>query len=145
MVMIHTSTCLTWLIPVISQLMPVIKVTKICWSSWCVVIVTRPKNFRLTRKKLLSFKNKTLKNNHACLVICVGVLALIWYLFCDKWVWNDKILDIWLHLRHIKKFALQNPVYISVCMRYSVDWAMSCIKQPRNSTSDMLKHSPHVK
>ena len=38
--------------------------------------------------------------------ICIGVLALIWYLICDKWVWNNKVLDIWLTLGHIRKVAL---------------------------------------
>ena len=45
-----------------------------------------------------------------CLAICVGVLPLIWCLICGKWVWNNKVLGIWLTLRHIRKIALlKNP------------------------------------
>ena len=46
-----------------------------------------------------------MQNNSICLDICVWVLALIWYLVCEKWVWNTKVLDIWLTLGHIRKVA----------------------------------------
>ena len=58
------------------------------------------------QKKMLYFKTEQHKNNSVCLTICVGVLALIQYLICDKWGWNNKVLDIWLTLDHIRKVAL---------------------------------------
>ena len=69
---------------------------------------TRSKKFRLTGKKLLYFKNGRNKNNSVCLAVCVGVLALSWYLICEKWMWNDRLLDIWLTLGHIRKVAIVN-------------------------------------
>ena len=55
---------------------------------------------------MLYFKNRRNKNNSVCLAICVGVLALIWYLICEKWMWNKWALDIWLALGHIRKVAV---------------------------------------
>ena len=54
------------------------------------------------------FKNGRHKTNSVCLAICVGVLALVWYLICEKWVWNNRVLDIWLTLGHIRKIALKS-------------------------------------
>ena len=64
------------------------------------------KSFASPGKKMLYFKNGRNKNNSVCLAICVGVLALIWYLICEIWMWNNRVLDIWLTLGHIRKVAV---------------------------------------
>ena len=55
---------------------------------------------------MLYFKNGRHKDNSVYLALCVGVLALICYLIYKKWVWNNKVLDIWLTLGHIRKVAV---------------------------------------
>ena len=66
----------------------------------------------LTRNNMFYFKNGQHQNNSVCLAICVGVLALIWYLLCDKRAWNYKVLNIWLTLGHIRKVA-----FLKFCTR----------------------------
>ena len=65
-----------------------------------------PTKFCLTRKKMLYFKDGRHKNNSVWLAMCIGVLALIWYFMCEKRVWHNKVLDIWLTLDHIRNVAL---------------------------------------
>ena len=66
---------------------------------------------------MIYLKNGRPKNNSVCLAICVWVLALIWYLVCEKWVWNNKVLDIWLTLGHIRKVVvLRKPVHVPACL-----------------------------
>ena len=48
----------------------------LCMLVW-IDIINSLKKFRLTRKKMLYFKNEQLKNNYVCLAIFIGVLALI--------------------------------------------------------------------
>ena len=76
--------------------------------------------FKLAQKsfaspeKMLYFKNGWHKNDSLCMAICVGVLALIWYLICNKWMWNNKFMDIWLTWGHIRKVALKScPIQIA--------------------------------
>ena len=51
-------------------------------------------------------KQKRHKNNSVYLATCVGVRALIWYHIWEKWVWNNKVLDIWSTLGRIRKVAV---------------------------------------
>ena len=60
------------------------------------------------------FKNGRQKNNSVFLGKSVGVLGLIWYLAWHKWMWINKVLDIWLTLGHIRKVTLKScPMQIA--------------------------------
>ena len=107
------------------------------------------KMFCLTRKRLLYLKKEQHTNNYVSLSICFGVSALIYikYFICDKWVWNDKILDIFLTLGHIRKVehlksSTAPSTYLSVW--YPVDWPMSfmLILPMILKSSHKIKHWP---
>ena len=68
--------------------------------------VNSPKKVSPHLEKFVYFKNRRHKNNSVCLAICICVLALIWYLICEKWVWNNKVLDIRSTLSRIRKVAV---------------------------------------
>ena len=69
------------------------------------------KTFASPGKNCSPSKTKSWKIFHACLVMCVGVLALIWCLISDKWIWNDKVLAIWLTMVHIRKVEIRSCLY----------------------------------
>ena len=77
------------------------------------------------QEKLLYFKNGRHKNNSVCLVLCLGVLALIWYLICDKLMWNNQgfgyLIDSVSHQKSCTKTLFytncwwtSNPAYFFV-------------------------------
>ena len=66
------------------------------------------------KEKMVYFKNRWHKNNSAWLTICIGVLALIWFLIAII-EWNNKIQGIWLSVGHIKKVAL-SKFRIHLCL-----------------------------
>ena len=78
---------------------------------------------------MVYFKNKRHKNNSVCLAICVCVLALIWYLICEKWVWNNKVLDIWSTLGRIRKVAV---------LKSRTRFHLSCRCPPGSSNTRMV-------
>ena len=74
-------------------------------SNLSASLLTRSKKFRLTRKKCFTSKTEEKK----ILYVWPYVLEyqLLWFdTFCEKWMWNNRLLDIWLTLGHIRKVAI---------------------------------------